>query len=183
MKRILLAISVLFGTLAGAHHYKGLPHYSYFENYPQVPILEFIQRDSDYEIFVTIYNFQGLNLDLVESPDDVRFYTYIYDVKANNSYKGKVDFEVLSHETLVLNRKGLESEQENIYIIQSKFEEQDDLILKATFPTSAGNTKTISLPIQLTEGFWDLYGVYVAILGFFAVVISIKLVTNKRESE
>jgi hypothetical protein len=180
MKRLIIVFGILLSSLATAHHYKGLPHYSYFENYPQVPILEFIERDPDYEFFVTIYNFQGLNLDLVESPDDVRFYSYIYDVNANSAYKGKVDFEIWSHKRLIMSVKALESEQENIYIIQDKIEEQDDLILKAKFLGSKGETKIISMPIQITEGFLDKYGLIIAIIAFFAAVMSIKLFTQKQ---
>ena len=39
-----LGLSPAFG-----HHFKGLPHFSYFENYPQVPQDEFLAQAGNYE--------------------------------------------------------------------------------------------------------------------------------------
>ncbi len=38
---LLLSIALAPATVS-AHHFKGLPHYSYFENYPQIPQDEFV---------------------------------------------------------------------------------------------------------------------------------------------
>ena len=40
---------------AGAHHILGLPHYSYQENYPQVPTLEYPAVSGPYDILMTSY--------------------------------------------------------------------------------------------------------------------------------
>jgi hypothetical protein len=47
-------VLVLVGT-ASAHHILGLPHYSYKENYPQVPTLEYPAKSGPYEILLTCY--------------------------------------------------------------------------------------------------------------------------------
>lgn len=38
-----------------AHHILGLPHYSYKENYPQAPVLEYPAYSGPYEILLTCY--------------------------------------------------------------------------------------------------------------------------------
>lgn len=67
---IRLAVAWLLAAgVAAAHHLKGLPHYNYFENYPQVPEEEFVGEVSDYEVSLVVYDFQGINRDNVDSPD------------------------------------------------------------------------------------------------------------------
>ena len=39
-----VCVPVLF-----AHHFKGMPHFNYFENYPQIPQEDFIVQSGDYE--------------------------------------------------------------------------------------------------------------------------------------
>ena len=166
-----------------AHHYKGLPHYSYFDNYPQVPILEFIKETPRYELFVTIYNFQGLNLDMVEAPDDVRFYIYIFDVEANKTYLGPADFEIYSHGKLVARDIGLRQEEESIYSLRKKIKEQDDLIMKASFLDMQGAIYTIEMPIQITQSYIEQYGVYLAVAGFFFLVMAIKVFSPQKKQK
>lgn len=49
-------ITVAFQTLTShAHHILGLPHYSYKENYPQAPVLEYPAFSGPYEILLTCY--------------------------------------------------------------------------------------------------------------------------------
>ncbi len=51
---LLAAAWLLAVSAASAHHFKGLPHYNYFENYPQVPEEEFIGEVGDYEVILTV---------------------------------------------------------------------------------------------------------------------------------
>ncbi|MEZ4742950.1 MAG: 4Fe-4S binding protein [Bdellovibrionota bacterium] len=179
-----LIFSVL--TISGsakAHHYKGLPHYSYFENYPQVPILEFIAEGHDYEMLATVYNFQGLNMEQVDSPDDVRLYVYIFDIQRNKSYLGKVNFEISSDNEKILQINKLEPEQESIYLLQKKIKEQSNLLLTASFLNDEGKQIIIKLPIQITPSFLEAYGVYFAIVGFFIVVMAIKLLARNKSTK
>lgn len=48
-------VLTLLASSAAAHHILGLPHYSYKENYPQVPTLEYPARSGPYEILMTCY--------------------------------------------------------------------------------------------------------------------------------
>ena len=49
---------VVMAACARAHHFKGLPHYNYFENYPQVPEEEFLGEVGSYEVSLVVYDFQ-----------------------------------------------------------------------------------------------------------------------------
>ncbi len=162
-----------------AHHYKGLPHYNYFDNYPQVPILEYIEETPNYEVFVTIYNFQGLDLGMVEAPNDVRFYIYLYNIEKGSSHLGSANFDIYSHGKLIHKFIGMEQEEESIYTLRSTIKEQDDLLLKITFINEEGEEVVIDMAIEITASFWDKYGLYFAIVSFFAIVGIIKKSTGK----
>jgi hypothetical protein len=177
--KIFFLVTLFVFPLKGAsHHYKGLPHFNYFENYPQVPHLEFIKETPDFEIYVTVYNFQGLNLDQVDSPNDVRLYLYIYDIKADKVFMRPASFQIFSHNKLIHKTEPAPPEQENIFVIQKPILEQDDLILRASFEDRSGKNIEIDIPFQITETFFQKYGIYLAIAFFFALVISIKLILN-----
>ncbi len=182
LKWQILLIFICIFTLtpfSKAHHYKGLPHYNYFDNYPQVPILEYIKETLNYEAFVTIYNFQGLDLGMVEAPNDVRFYIYLYNIKKGSSHLGSANFDIYSHGKLIHKFIEMEQEEESIYTLRSTIKEQDDLLLKITFINEEGEEVVIDMAIEITESFWDKYGLYFAIVGFFAIVGIIKKSTGK----
>ncbi len=176
---VLIAIFILPAISAGAHHYKGLPHYGYFENYPQVPYLEFIKETPEYELFVTVYNFQGLNLEQVESSDDVRLYIFIYDIEADKVFQNEASFEVLSHGKTVYKTGFIPPEQESIYVIQEQIKEQDDLVLNVEFADKNGAPVRLEMPFQITQTFFQKYSLYIFIALFFAVVIMLKIVTSR----
>ncbi len=179
--RFVLVLACIFiaSTSLKAHHYKGLPHYNYFDNYPQVPILEYIEETPNYEAFVTIYNFQGLDLGMVEAPNDVRFYIYLYNIEKESSHLGPVNFDIYSHGKLIHKFVGMEQEEESIYTLRSTIKEQDDLLLKITFINEEGEEVVIDMEIEITASFLDKYGLYFAIVSFFGIVGIIKKSTGK----
>lgn len=179
MKKAGLSLLLLIGLTAHAHHYKGLPHYGYFENYPQIPTLEFIKETPKYEMFVTIFNFQGFAMEQVESPDDVRFYVFLYDVERDKVFNGIARFEILSHGQVIHDLGEIKTEQESIFVIQKKIEEQDDLVLQAKFTNSEGEPATISVPISLKKSWLERFGIFVAIGAFFGVVALIKTILTR----
>jgi ferredoxin-type protein NapH len=52
---VLLFLVLLWPQFATAHHILGIPHYSYKENYPQVPTLEYPASVGSYDILLTSY--------------------------------------------------------------------------------------------------------------------------------
>jgi hypothetical protein len=155
MRKILFVLLMLMpaNVLVG-HHYKGLPHYSYFENYPEIPLLEFVERTDRYEIFITVYNFQGLNLDEVSSPDVVRFYSYIYDIKNDKAFLGEVEFTVEHGDKAVYVSEKILPEQESIYVFQKNITQDGQFYFSANFYDENGQLTGIRLPIKITESFF-----------------------------
>ena len=53
---IIWLIALMFQATPGwGHHILGLPHYSYKDNYPQAPVLEYPAYSGPYEILLTCY--------------------------------------------------------------------------------------------------------------------------------
>ena len=155
---------------ACAHHYKGLPHNSYFENYPQVPTLEFLHEDDKWEIFLTVFNFQGINLDNVQNRDMLRLYIFLYDVKNDNVYRETVKMEILSRGRVVYSSDNVKSEEENIYSIHQELKYQDDLELHVYFKAKNNEIDLVKLPFKITKSFFEKYGLGISIFIFFIIV-------------
>ena len=100
------------------HHFKGLPHFSYFENYPQVPQEEFLGQGGDYEFSLVVYDFQGIKQEDVQQPDDVRLYLVIYNLLQNRVYNGPVTLKILDGDQVKYTAKKNSSEEESIYTLQ-----------------------------------------------------------------
>ena len=91
---VALVLLILLPGQALAHHNKGLPHYGYFENYPQLPVEEYVAIDGPWEIGAVIYNFQGYDRREADTPNDVKIYLYLYDSRTKNAYTGPLDVEL-----------------------------------------------------------------------------------------
>lgn len=52
---LVILVILLSGSTAKAHHILGLPHYSYKENYPQAPTLEYPATTGPYDLLMTSY--------------------------------------------------------------------------------------------------------------------------------
>ncbi len=91
MSRVLIKYSflisiLLMATASNAHHIRGLPHYAYSENYPQVPVVEERRIADEWEyIFSYIRIFQTNNYDLA---------VYIKNTKTGKPFKGIVNYKV-----------------------------------------------------------------------------------------
>ncbi|MCB9594395.1 MAG: 4Fe-4S binding protein [Sandaracinaceae bacterium] len=112
-----LALAVLVApSVALAHHNKGLPHYGYYANYPQVPTEEFVAMDGRWEIGATLFNFQGYDGRRTSStPNDVKIYLYLYDTEADQSYSGPVDIELRRDGEVVARYDRTEPDEESVY--------------------------------------------------------------------
>jgi len=83
---IMLSLACLWTVPASAHHIRGLPHYGYSENYPQIPTYEEKRIVDDWEIsFSYIRIFETKNCDLA---------VYFKNSKTGEPYKGTVRFKV-----------------------------------------------------------------------------------------
>lgn len=160
-----LALAWALPNEAQAHHNKGLPHYGYYSNYPQVPFDESIVVDGRWEMGVTLFNFQGLDRRTAETPNDVKFFVYIYDLEADTNYQGPVTFEILLDGQIVAAFERNQADQEMIYSTRETLPESAEYEMRATFDVDGA-------PQQVTLSFWiDLaadevsWGFVAAILG------------------
>lgn len=136
MTRFLMTMALLMicAQAALAHHNKGLPHYGYFENYPQVPTKERISVDAGWEFGATIFNFQGLQRETSDTPNDVKIYVYLYDLKADKPYLGPVVFEIHYGDELVTTFERKKADEEAIYITRETLPQSGDYELHALVP-------------------------------------------------
>lgn len=112
---IVSGMTVLLSGYAHAHHFKGLPHYNYFENYPQVPEEEFLGQAGDYEFSLVVYDFQGINKEQAESPDNVRLFLLIFSLLENKVYTGPLTLEILDHGDTMEKVRFESADLENIF--------------------------------------------------------------------
>jgi ferredoxin len=131
-----------------AHHYHGLPHYGYFDNYPQTPTEEYIAGDGRWEMNFTLYNFQGMQREDVNQPNDVQIFLVIFDLKDNSIFGGRAKIEIISQDRLLANWNQM-AEQESIFLIHTEIPDPDDLNLRVTFDDPDGKPITLTSSFQL----------------------------------
>lgn len=113
-----------------AHHFKGLPHYGYFDNYPQIPQMEFLGQSGNYEISLVIYDFQGINLEDAQHPEEVRLYSVVYDLKNNTVYTGPAKVQILDRGKILEEKIQENAEEESIYQINRKLDDKGEYSLR-----------------------------------------------------
>ena len=101
-----------------AHHFKGLPHFSYFENYPQVPQEEYLHQEGEFEFSLVVYDFQGIKREDTEQPDDVRLFLVIYNLRENKVYNGPLTLDIIDRGQSIYLESFGSSQEESIYTIQ-----------------------------------------------------------------
>lgn len=128
----ILALALFAGSEAQANHSKGLPHYGYFANYPQVPTEEYVTTDGRWEMGATIFNFQGYERAGSETPNDVKFFVYLYDLELDQNYTGRVEFEIALDGDVVSRFSRQTIDEELIYATRETLPETGDYQLIAT---------------------------------------------------
>ena len=132
---IVVGLLLAFGwsSEAEAHHNKGLPHYGYYENYPQVPTEEHVTVRGRWEMGATIFNFQGYtDRRSSDTPRDVKFFVYLYDLKGDGPYLGAVTFDLLLDRRRVAGFQRASVDEENIYTTRETLPESGEYELQAT---------------------------------------------------
>ncbi len=77
---------MLLVTAAHAHHIRGIPHYSYQDNYPQAPLIEEFRDSGDWTLQFTFWQIPGQKaLDLA---------LYVKSRATGKPYDGDITFQV-----------------------------------------------------------------------------------------
>jgi len=177
-----LALPIVMGLLcllapatAFAHHNKGLPHYGYFENYPQVPTEENVVIKGHWEMGTVAFNFQGYDRRSADTPNDVKFFTYLYDLEADRNYVGAVDFEIRLGDRVVSRFARESVDEETIYSTRETLPESGDYLLVA-IPRDVPQRVEIALPFHVSLGeakvSWGLVGaIGLPVLALFVLAL------------
>ena len=165
--RLFLIFALVAAHPAMAHHFKGLPHFSYFENYPQIPQEEFLWQEGEYEFSLVLYDFQGLQRQDLSQPDDTRLFLAIYSLRENRVYGGPLLMEVLDDSEPVLRVRRQTPEEEMVYQIHGILPPAGDYSLRISLLDEAGVQAVI--PFQLSSqkigwGKWIAAGLLLLVL-------------------
>ncbi len=163
-------------SVALAHHNKGLPHYGYYENYPQVPTDEYVKIQGRWEVGATIFNFQGYDLRRTsDTPNDVKIYLYLYDLERDENYTGPVDIEIRKDGEVVARFDRAQVDEESIYSTRETLPETGEYQLVCLFN---GNEVGFDFFVDLNDGAdWATIGIF-AIPVFF--VFGLALLGRKK---
>ena len=173
MRTFLIAIVLGFALtgIVHAHHFKGLPHYNYFENYPQIPEEEFIGEVGDYEVSLVVYDFQGIDREKVETPDNVRLFLVIFNLADSTVYGGALTIEVLDGDQVVVSERQKAAELENLYSLYHELPNTGKYSLRLTLHDE--NDLVCTIPFRLSSQIIH-WGRWVAIgLGLLLLVTAI----------
>lgn len=154
---------------AHAHHFKGLPHYNYFENYPQVPEEEFLGQAGEYEFSLVVYDFQGINRENVEDPDNVRLFLVIFNLRNNEVYSGPLTFEILDRAEVVHTEKHDAAELENLYSMYRDLPDTGRYALRITLHDEGDLVCAIPFTLSSQKVHW---GKWIGIALFLFILIA-----------
>ena len=172
--KINLALPLIYGTFSlmlldvYAHHFKGLPHFSYFENYPQVPQEEYLGQEGEFEFSLVIYDFQGIKKEDVQQPDDVRLFLVIFNLRENKVYNGPLTLDILDRGRSIYSEEFSSSVEESIYTFQRALPPSGKYSLGITLHDGSKLRATIPFTLSSQKVHW---GKWVAGLMFVLVTI------------
>ncbi len=151
-----------------AHHIRGLPHYSYKNNYPETPVYEVVENAGPWIVTFTYYQIPGQKaLDLA---------IYIRDEQNSEVYAGPVTFLVFGkHEDpgqthpFVAYRNPT-----NIYKVGWIYEDDGDYYIRVTFSDEA-NPQNVLFAISVGGEYrvWYVLGGSVLTVLIFAAIIGL----------
>ena len=165
---VLTGISSLMSPPSRAHHFKGLPHFSYFENYPQVPQEEFLGQEGEFEFSLVIYDFQGIKKEDVQQPEDVRLFLVIFNLRENKVYNGPLTLDILDRGQSIYSENFSSSVEESIYTFQQALPPSGKYSLGITIRDGSKLRTTIPFTLSSQKIHW---GKWIAGLMFGLVTI------------
>ncbi len=171
MKTLLgaLILTLSFPLLLLGHHFKGLPHYGYFENYPQTPPKEFPGRAGPYKLYLVVYDFQGLTKKDMEQPDDVRLFLTVYHSKEQKAYDGRLKLDILDGKKTLRTINFTAPQEENLYKTNTKLGPDGDYSLKITLTDKDRIMTTIPFTLSSQKVSW---GLWIGISLFILIVVA-----------
>lgn len=165
----ILSLFIFMTLPIWAHHFKGLPHFSYFENYPQIPQEEFLGQNGDYEYSLVLYDFQGLNLEQVDQPNNARLYLIIFNMRKNTVYKKKARLEILNNGKRTNIFKESMPEEESVFSIFDELPPAGKYSLQVTLLDGTEVSTNIPFILSSQKVRW---GKWIALSLFILIIIA-----------
>ena len=175
---ILLVLNGIFSLMlptSNAHHFKGLPHFSYFENYPQVPQEEFLGQEGEFEFSLVIYDFQGIKKEDVQQPNDVRLFLVIFNLRENKVYNGPLTLDILNRGQSIYSENFSSSAEESIYTFQQALPPSGKYSLGITLHSGSKLRATIPFTLSSQKVHWGKW-----IAGFMFVLVTIVAIGSRK---
>ena len=179
---ILMVLVVVFltPTVASAHHILGLPHYSYKENYPQVPVLEYPATTGPYEVLLQCYPGEPVP----GEPTNLAF--YIKETASGEPYDREIGVRVLQTYTFGNNLDILPSTEvspfDGLHKISTTFPEDGEFVVELTMQVE-GQTEVIPFPVVAGDPSATtsiVIAIAAGLLVFLIVVRAIKIKARRR---
>lgn len=176
---LLIGTTLLTGTLY-AHHILGLPHYSYKENYPQAPVLEYPAFSGPYEILLTCYPGKPV------PGEAANLVFYVKDQQTGVPYEKSIDTRVLQTFTFGKNSEVLApitvKPYEQPHKISVTFPDDGEYVIELSMDVEG---KTEVIPFMLVIGNPSatasiLIAVVVGLVIFIIIIRAIKIKQRRR---
>jgi len=178
---VLLAAYGLMSSPVQAHHILGLPHYSYKENYPQAPTLEYPASTGPYDVLLTSYPGKPV------PGEPTNIAVYIKDRHTGRPYDQPVTVCILQTFTFGRNRivvpATLVQPYENLHKLTATFPEEGEYVLELRMDVEGAQEL---IPFMMISGDpTATASVVVAIvfgLGMFLIVVRAIKIKQRRRS-
>ena len=165
---LILILLLLSASIVESHHIRGIPHYSYRDNYPETPVYEFIQNTSHYEVTFTYYKIPG------QTAFDLA--VYVRDTINDLPYTDPVEFLVFGKHEDPNNSHPFTAyrNQTNIYKVGWVYEDEGDYFVRVTFADSVKKHNILfDLKVGNRSNVWLYLLVSVASIIIFAAVVGV----------
>ena len=176
MSAVILAL--LLSATAEAHHILGLPHYSYKENYPQAPTLEYPATTGPYDVLMTSYPGRPVPGEAAS----VCF--YIKDRNTNVPYGQPVTVQVLETATFgantVIYAPATHQPFDNQHKYTITFPAEAEYIVELTMDVE-GKTEVIPFLVVVGNPTATTSVVVTIIAGLAAFLVVVRAVKRKRD--
>ncbi len=180
---IALVFTVLLPSTALGHHILGLPHYSYKENYPQAPTLEYPATTGPYDVLMTSYPGRPV------PGEAATIAFYIKDRNTNRPYDQPVAVRVLQTATFgdntIVHPSTTHQAFDNQHRFTINFPEEAEFVVELTMQVE-GQQEVIPFLIVVGNPTATVSVVVAIVLGlacFLVVVRAIKIKQQKRSAD
>ena len=175
---IISAALHLLPPVVNSHHILGLPHYSYKENYPQAPTLEYPAMAGPYDILLTSYPGRPV------PGETASFSFYVKNRETGDPYDQPITVQVLQTftfgESNVIVKPTVSEPFEHPHKLSVTFPEDGEYVVELTMEVEG---KPEIIPFMLTAGEPSAVTSVLIAVGIFLLVfiISVRAIKIKRD--